>query len=72
VRWSRGLGGPSADPAHTPQVYALRKREKYAEAIAKCREALGLSPSDAAAPMRKAGPTVAPAFTRTSSWPIAW
>lgn len=31
------------------EVYALRKRERYTEAIAKCREALGLIPSDAAA-----------------------
>ncbi len=31
------------------EVYALRKREKYAEALAKCREALTLVPSDAAA-----------------------
>jgi len=31
------------------EVYALRKREKYTEAIAKCREALGMVPSDAAA-----------------------
>jgi len=31
------------------EVFALRKREKYAEAITKCREALGLVPSDAAA-----------------------
>ena len=31
------------------EVYALRKREKYAEALAKCREALNLVPSDAAA-----------------------
>jgi tetratricopeptide (TPR) repeat protein len=31
------------------EVYALRKREKYAEAIARCRDALNLVPSDAAA-----------------------
>lgn len=31
------------------EVYALRRREKYTEALAKCREALNLVPSDAAA-----------------------
>lgn len=31
------------------EVYALKRREKYTEAIAKCREALNLVPSDAAA-----------------------
>ena len=31
------------------EVYALRKRERYTEALAKCRDALELVPSDAAA-----------------------
>jgi tetratricopeptide (TPR) repeat protein len=31
------------------EVFALRRREKYVEALAKCREALDLVPSDAAA-----------------------